>query len=144
MAMMVLFFQSPRTSPDSHNFSNVMESSSAITSDSSFRILECMSFVFIDLYTFNLVRQSQTCSALPVGWILLSHTPPGGSEMWEAWKRSLTDSEDWGKGLAEYLSLHIFWSDFSLLIYWRGYTLLCLSILTDVPVEPALVIFHIP
>jgi len=57
---------------------------------------------------------------------------------------SLTASEDWGKELTECLSLlHVFCSEFSLYIYQRGYTLLCLSFLTNVPVESLFVIFCI-
>ena len=74
--------QSPRASPVSQVFSNMMEIGSAPTSASSFRPLGCMPSSPIDLYAFSCIRQSWTCSALTVGGGgLLPQTPPNpGSE----------------------------------------------------------------
>ncbi|XP_032303953.1 uncharacterized protein LOC107321458 isoform X1 [Coturnix japonica] len=63
MGVMFLFFQSPRTSPDSCNLSNMMESSLATTSVISLRSLGCMSCGIKNMYTFSLMRWSWTCSA---------------------------------------------------------------------------------
>ena len=58
--------------------------------------------------------------------------------------RSLTGSEDKCKEL-EYLNfLHAWRSQFSLLIYQREYTLLCLPLLTNVSKKSCLVIFQSP
>jgi len=64
MGVTFSFFQSPGTSPDSYDFSNMMESSLATTSASSFRTLGCMLSDSIDFYAFSLKRWSQTCSVL--------------------------------------------------------------------------------
>lgn len=58
------------------------------TSARSFRALECMLSGPIGLYTFNLMRWSQSCSTLNVGGIL--HPQPllgsfGTREVWEVW-----------------------------------------------------------
>jgi len=70
------FFQPLGTSHDSHDFSDMMEVSLATTSASSFRTLECMSSSSIDLYTFSLMRWSQTCSSLVEGGVLLPDSQP--------------------------------------------------------------------
>lgn len=119
------FFHSPETSPDSHDSSNTMENSSTTTSGSSFRPLEC-----IDLSTFSLIMWSWTCSLPTVAGILFSQPHPEvqGHER----PGRPTVSEDQGKELTEYLSLlQVCCSQFSLLVYQRGYIFPGLSLLTS-------------
>jgi len=71
MGVMFLFFQSLRASPDSHDFSILMVSGLATSPSTSLSTLRCMSSVPIGLFTFKLIRWSQTCSFLTVGGILL-------------------------------------------------------------------------
>jgi len=89
------FFHSLGTSPNSCDFSDMMEIGSATTSASSFRILGFISSGPMDLYTFSLIRQSQTCSAFTVGGILFSQPTSRCSRMWETWEIS----EDKAKNL---------------------------------------------
>jgi len=63
------------TSPESCDFSNMMENGLVTTSSSSFRALRYMSASPIDLYAFSLMRQFLTCSTLMVGGILLPQQP---------------------------------------------------------------------
>ena len=77
------FFLPPGTSPDSHNFSNTMESGLLATSVSSFSTLVCISSSLTDLFTFRLMGLSQTCSALTVRGTLLPQIQAGGSGTWK-------------------------------------------------------------
>jgi len=67
------FLQSPGTSPDYHDFSNIMGSVLATTSGSSLRTLGCISSGPIDFCMFRFLRWSQTWPSLKVGEAL----PPG-------------------------------------------------------------------
>jgi len=117
-----------------------MESILATTSASSFRTLGCMSSSPIDLYTFRLMRWSQTCSTLTQ--ILLPQLLLRSSG---TWIRSLTGDEDRGEELTKYLSLlHVWGGQLSILIYQRDSTLLCLTILSSVYKETLPVVLYIP
>lgn len=70
MGVMFPFFQSLGTFPDSQDFSNMMESILATMSISSLRTLGCMSSSPMGLYTFSIMRQTQSCSALTMREIL--------------------------------------------------------------------------
>ena len=88
MWVMFPLFQLLGTSPDSHNFSNMIESCLATITAISLRSLGHMSSNLIDLYTFSLMRWSQTSSAITMGGNFLTHFPPTDSWMW--------DSRMWG------------------------------------------------
>lgn len=68
----VSFFQILWTLPDSHDFSDMMESVLATMSASFFRTLRCMLFCPTDSCTFSIITRSWTCSLLTVGGILFS------------------------------------------------------------------------
>ncbi|KAK4825808.1 hypothetical protein QYF61_002413 [Mycteria americana] len=63
---------SPGTSPDCHDFSNIMESGLATTSANSFRTLGCISSGPIDLCMFRLLRTANSTGA----WSLQPRLPP--------------------------------------------------------------------
>ena len=71
LGVMFPFSQSLESSLDSHDFLNIMESVLVSTSANSFRTMGCMSSSPIDLYTFSLMRWSQTYSALALVRIFL-------------------------------------------------------------------------
>lgn len=143
---MFLFFQSLRTSIDSHNF---LESGSTTTSASSFKTLGCMTSGPTDLYIISLIRCPWTWYLLTVGGILLPQSPHEGlrSERHEKsdcqWRHRQRSTENLLRScwvlepspspllpfLPSYLS-------------WR-YTLLHLSSLGNIPVEFLFLIFHI-
>jgi len=85
------FYQSLRILPDSHDFSNIVESGTAA---SSLRIPGCMSFGPTDLYTFGVLSQSWTCSALTVGRSLFLQFLLRGSGLgiWESVKTEVKNS----------------------------------------------------
>lgn len=87
---MFRLFQSPATSPDFHDFSNMMESDLSTTTASSLRMLGCISLGPIGLYWFTFFRWSHTCSLLTVGGNfappLLPQPLPRGTGTWEWWE----------------------------------------------------------
>lgn len=136
--VMFSFFQSPWTLSDSHDFSNMMGSSLATTSASSFRTLGC---------TYRLVRiqSHEMISNLLCFYSGRDFAPTAPIQSFRDMRdiESLTASEDRGIGLVECPSLfHVYCCHFSLVIYQRGHAILGLSLLINVPVE-SLVIFHI-
>ena len=84
------FFQSLETSPDSHNFSNMMESNLETTSASSFRLMGCMSSGHIDFCTFSIMRWSYTRR---------DFSSPAPTQKFRDTRdvRNMVSSEDWGK-----------------------------------------------
>lgn len=134
------FFWSLWTLPDSHDFSDMMESVLATMSASFFRTLRCMLFCPTDSCTFSIITRSWTCSLLTVGGILFSWPLPRGSCTCEMWKVCL-----WVK-----MRQRICWVPHSSPCWLKpvlpsclseGYTLLW-SLLTSVPVVSFHVIFH--
>ena len=88
---MFQFFQSRGTSPENHDFSNMMESGLASTSAISFRTQGWISPGPMDLHTFNFIRRSQTCSTLTVGQKPLPTPSPRGSGSWQTWEDHSTE-----------------------------------------------------
>jgi len=75
MGTMFPFFQSPGTSPDCHNLSNIVESDMAMTSGNSLRTLGSILSGPIDLCMFRFLRWSQIWSSLTVGGTLPLWSP---------------------------------------------------------------------
>ena len=74
-----------RTSPDSHDFSDMMEVVLATTSACSFSSPDCMSSGPTELCTFSLTRLSWTCSLLTLWGILLLQSPLEVWRVQEVW-----------------------------------------------------------
>ena len=67
MAAVLPFFQSPGTSPECRDFSNIMEGGLETTSATSLRTLGCISSGPMDWCMFRFLRWSRTWSSLTVG-----------------------------------------------------------------------------
>ena len=105
MSVMLPFFQSPETSTDCHNFSNITESDLVTTAANSLKALGCILLGHIDLWMIRFLRWSETWSSLTVGETLLPQSPPPYltkclRALWQAVTR-----EDRGEKAGKYLSL---------------------------------------
>ena len=115
------FFQSLGTSPDCHDFSNIMESGLATTSASSLRTLGCIASGPMDFCTFRFCRRSRTWSSLTAGGILPSWSPSCHLSTREGWGERLPVKTE-AKKVVEYLSfLLICCCQFADLAHERGH-----------------------
>lgn len=121
-------FESLGTSPDYHDFSNLMDSGFATSPASSFRTLRHIQLGLMDWS--SMVDGTSFSWSLP--WDL-------GSIV-----RAIA-GEDWGKKVAEYISLlHVSCNEVPCHTYHRGYDFFCFPLLSCVPVESLCAILHIP
>ena len=95
-----------------------------------FRTLRCMSSGPIDLYTFNLIRWSQTCSTLTLWGFLLPQLPVrslGTQKLWETWLAIKTKTKN-SLGTPAFFISEEASSPFSFI---RGYIVIFLSLLPN-------------